>query len=63
MLNWRLIHFAPSVIDYVIAHEIAHLREMNHSDRFWAHVEARTPHRHAATEWLRRHGAALQRMG
>ncbi|HEY0296044.1 MAG TPA: SprT family zinc-dependent metalloprotease, partial [Bordetella sp.] len=38
MLNWRLIHFAPDIIDYVIAHELAHLREMNHSQDFWAEV-------------------------
>ncbi|MFZ4537782.1 M48 family metallopeptidase [Propionivibrio sp.] len=37
-LNWRLIHFPPHVVDYVVAHELAHLREMNHSPRFWAIV-------------------------
>lgn len=37
-LNWRLIHLDPSLIDYVIAHELAHLDEMNHSDRFWKRV-------------------------
>ncbi|MFP5390797.1 MAG: YgjP-like metallopeptidase domain-containing protein [Gammaproteobacteria bacterium] len=37
-LNWRLIHYALPLIDYVVAHELAHLREMNHSARFWATV-------------------------
>ena len=37
-LNWRLIHLDPKLIDYVIAHELAHLYEMNHSDRFWKRV-------------------------
>ena len=37
-LNWRLVHFPPETIDYVIAHEIAHLRELNHGARFWATV-------------------------
>ena len=37
-LSWRLIHFSPDLIDYVIAHELAHLKEMNHGSRFWAVV-------------------------
>ena len=37
-LNWRLIHLEPNLIDYVIAHELAHLDEMNHSARFWKRV-------------------------
>lgn len=37
-LNWRLIHLNPALIDYVIAHELAHLDEMNHSPRFWKRV-------------------------
>ena len=42
-LNWRLIHFAMSTVDYVVAHELAHLREMNHSPRFWDVVRSVLP--------------------
>ena len=41
--NWRLIHLSEDIIDYVIAHELAHLKEMNHSKHFWAEVERLYP--------------------
>lgn len=50
-LNWRLLHYPPSVIDYVVAHELAHLRVMDHSPRFWDTVRTVVPD-YAA---LRRH--------
>ena len=42
-LNWRLIHFSLSVIDYVVAHELSHLRVMDHSPRFWDTVHSVVP--------------------
>lgn len=58
MLNWRLIHFAPAIVDYVIAHELAHLREMNHSQDFWAEVGNILPDFESAKKLLRRHDPA-----
>ncbi len=54
-LNWRLIHFALPLIDYVIAHELSHLREMNHSPQFWATVQSVFPEFAAAKKALRDH--------
>ena len=54
MLNWRLIHFSPMIIDYVIAHELAHLREMNHSRDFWHEVELLYPDYLSAKKILKR---------
>jgi predicted metal-dependent hydrolase len=54
-LNWRLMHFPLQQIDYVIAHELSHLREMNHSPRFWATVELAFPEFEAAKKALRAH--------
>jgi predicted metal-dependent hydrolase len=52
-LHWRLVHFGMDVIDYVIAHELAHLREMNHSPRFWQVVESVLPDFDSARNRLR----------
>jgi predicted metal-dependent hydrolase len=52
-LHWRLLHFGPDVIDYVIAHELAHLKEMNHSPRFWQVVENALPGFEQARKALR----------
>ncbi|SAK39395.1 WLM domain protein [Caballeronia hypogeia] len=54
-LNWRLIHFPMSIIDYVVAHELAHLREMNHSPRFWRTVESIFPEFREARHTLKHH--------
>ncbi len=53
-LNWRLIHLPLHLIDYVVAHELAHLREMNHSARFWAVVGGLYPDYREARSELRR---------
>ena len=59
--SWRLI-FAPAyVLDYVAAHEVAHLKEMNHGPRFWALVRKTNPRMDDARRWLKRHGAELHR--
>lgn len=58
-LNWRLIHFALPLIDYVVAHELAHLREMNHSARFWATVESIYPDYENAKQSLRKRAQEL----
>ncbi|MFC6049880.1 M48 family metallopeptidase, partial [Methylobacterium hispanicum] len=61
--SWRLILAPPLVLDYLVAHEMAHLREMNHSDRFWRLVGELCPNVDAAEAWLKRHGAGLHRYG
>ncbi|HEX3753479.1 MAG TPA: SprT family zinc-dependent metalloprotease [Rhizomicrobium sp.] len=61
--SWRLILAPDFVLDYVVAHEIAHLREMNHSPRFWAHVKSLVGDSSAPQRWLRVSGRDLQRYG
>lgn len=58
-LNWRLIHFSLPLIDYVVAHELAHLLEMNHSARFWARVESVYPDYDGAKLALRKRSQEL----
>lgn len=61
--SWRLILAPPLVLDYVAAHEVAHLLEMNHGPRFWRHVERTLPRMDEAKAWLRIHGMDLYRYG
>ena len=61
--SWRLILADPYVLDYVAAHEVAHLKEMNHSPAFWAEVERTYPDWKPARNWLRTHGARLHAIG
>jgi predicted metal-dependent hydrolase len=60
-LNWRLIQAPPFVRDYLIFHELAHLREMNHSHRFWREVERLCPEFEIAEQWLRKNSSLLSR--
>jgi hypothetical protein len=54
-LNWRLIQTPASVRDYIILHELAHLRHMNHSNRFWLEVEKLCPDYRDSERWLKTH--------
>ena len=63
MFCWRLVMAPAFVQDYVAAHEVAHLRHMNHGKRFWSLVRELTPHTEAAITWLKSEGAGLLRTG
>ena len=58
--SWRIMMAPPTVIDYLVAHEVAHLREMNHGPKFWALCRELCPRTDEARAWLKRNGSALQ---
>lgn len=57
--NWRLVLAPFEVLDYVVVHELCHLREPNHSRRFWRLVESRRPGWRVQRDWLHEHGPEL----
>ena len=59
-LNWRLVLMPPSVRDYVLVHELMHLRRMDHSPAYWRLVAEAYPDYRSAREWLRRHGPSFR---
>jgi hypothetical protein len=61
--SWRLVMTPEFVQDYVAAHEVAHLKHMNHGKRFWNVVDQLTPHAAEAIPWLRAEGFRLLRVG
>ena len=63
MFSWRLVMAPPEIQHYVVAHELAHLRHLDHGAQFWRLVDRLSPHRIHAEAWLKRHGAALLRTG
>ena len=58
-LNFRLVQMPPAVADYVLIHELTHLKQQNHGRRFWRLVEGACPSFRDAERWLRRHGRSL----
>ena len=59
-LNWRLIQTPDQVRDYIILHELAHGRQMNHSDQYWAEVARLCPDYLQAERWLKQHATRLR---
>ena len=59
-LNWKLIQAPPFVRDYIVLHELMHLRQMNHSARFWREVEVVCPEYKTAEKWLKQNSALLK---
>jgi hypothetical protein len=61
--SWRLILAPQHVLDYVAAHEVAHLEEMNHGPRFWALVQEALPTMKRSRQWLKKNGRDLHVYG
>ena len=61
--SWRLMMAPENVLSYVVAHEVAHLVELNHSNRFWCLVDRLCPGNEPAKYWLKCYGASLHRFG
>lgn len=58
--NWRLVLFPPSILRYVVIHELCHIKHFNHSPQFWALVEQHDPSYRKAVQWLKEHGATVE---
>ena len=61
--SWRLILAPPYVLDYLAAHEVTHMRHLDHSPKFWALLRRVCPDTNRAEAWLKAHGAGLHRYG
>jgi hypothetical protein len=61
--SWRLIMAPPDILQYVVAHEMAHLVEMNHSPAFWKNVEKMDPEWKKSRRWLKSEGNSLMLIG
>ncbi len=60
--SWRLVLAPPRVLDYVCAHEVAHLEQMNHGPKFWELVYRHCPHTEYGRKWLRKNGHTLHKL-
>src|SRR5262249_62094428 len=61
--SWRLVLAPYEVLEYLVSHEVAHIKEHNHSEKFWALVEKLYPDYEKAQHWLKAHGATLYAYG
>ena len=61
-INWRLAFSPPEVLEYIIAHEMCHLVEFNHSEKFWKLVDRLVPKRKSKEMWLKKNGNYLYRI-